>query len=302
MNGPSQKFVPRAGVAAAVWLILNSVSVFAATNRVSITPPAPTLRSPVDSFRVLLALPTGERKQYLTNRTVEVQKRLVEKIREYKALTPEERELRLTVTELRWYLLPLMSAPATNRAAQLVLIPAGPRELVATRLQQWDQLPQPVQQQLLTNQQTANYFFDVEPGTNSPGSPADEIRRKIQDRFNQLLELTAGEKEKVLRSLSDAERRQMEKTLAAYGKLSTGQRQQCLRAFTKFATMSLAERQEFLKNAERWSQMSPAERQAWRELVSTAPTKPALPIIKPPTPPLPRSPNRSVPSVVTNGG
>ena len=85
-----------------------------------------------------------------------------------------------------------------------------------------------------------------------PVPPSEQIRRKLQGRFNRLLELTAGEKDKVLRSLSEAERRQMEKTLAAYEKLSPGQRQQCLRSFTQFATMSPAERQEFLKNAERW--------------------------------------------------
>jgi Protein of unknown function (DUF3106) len=302
MKGASQNIVGRVVVGAAVWLMLNSVSVFADTNRVGLTPPLPTLRSPVDSFRVLLALPTTERKQYLTNRTVDVQKRLAEKIREYQVLTPEERELRLTATELRWYLLPLISAPATNRPAQLALIPPGPRELVATRLEQWDQLAPSVQQQLLTNQQAASYITGVEAEANSPVARADQTRRKLQGRFNRLLELTAGEKDKVLRSLSDAERRQMEKTLAAYDKLSPGQRQQCLRSFSKFATLSPSERQEFLKNAERWSQMSPAERQAWRELVSTAPAKPLRPIIKVPKPPLPRSPNRSVPSVVTNGG
>ncbi len=302
MKGPSQNIVRKVRAGAVVWLALNLSSALADTNGASLTPPLPMLRSPVDSFRVLLALPTTERKQYLTNRTVDVQKRLVEKIREYQALTPEERELRLTATELRWYLLPLMSAPATNRPAQLALIPPGPRELVATRLEQWDQLTPPVQRQLLTNQQSAGFFVGGESGSPLPVPPSEQIRRKLQGRFNRLLELTAGEKEKVLRSLSEAERRQMEKTLAAYDKLSPGQRQQCLRSFTQFATMSPTERQEFLKNAERWSQMSPAERQAWRELVSTAPIKPPLPIIKPRTPPLPRLPNRPAPSVVTNGG
>ena len=302
MNGSSQNTVRNVLTWTVVWLALNLSPAFAATNHVSLTPPLPTLKSPVDSFRVLLALPTTERRQYLTNRTVDVQKRLVEKVREYQALTPEERELRLTATELRWYLLPLMSVPATNRPAQLALIPAGPRELVATRLEQWDQFAPPVQQRLLTNQQTASYFAGGESGTYLPVSPADQIRRKLQGRLNQLLELTAGEKEKVLRSLSDAERRQMEKTLVAYGKLSPGQRQQCLRSFTRLATMRPAERQEFLKNVERWSQMSPTERQAWRELVSTAPIKPPLPIIKSPTPPLPRATNRPASSVVTNGG
>lgn len=302
MKGSSQDIVRNIRTGAVLWLALNLSPAFADTNGVSLTPPLPMLRSPVESFRVLLALPTTERKQYLTNRTVDVQKRLVEKVREYQALTPEERELRLTATELRWYLVPLMSAPATNRPAQLALIPAGPRELVATRLEQWDQLTPPVQQQLLTNQQTAGYFVSGESGSPLPVPPSEQIRRKLQGRFNRLLELTAGEKDKVLRSLSEAERQQMEKTLAAYDKLSPGQRQQCLRSFTQFATMSPAERQEFLKNAERWSQMSPAERQAWRELVSTAPIKPSLPISKPRTPPLPRLPNRPAPSVVTNGG
>jgi len=302
MNGASRNTIRHAIGGAAVWLMLNSVSACADTNRVSLTPPLPPLSSPVDSFRVLLALPTLERKQYLTNRTADVQIRLGEKIREYQALTPAERELRLTITELSWYLLPLMSAPATNRAAQLARIPPGPRELVATRLQQWDQLAPPVQQQLLTNQQAASYFASGEAGTISPASRADEMRRELQGRFAQLLELTAGEKEKVLRTLSEAERRQMEKTLNAYGKLSPGQRQQCLTSFSKFAAMSLAERQEFLKNAARWSQMSPAERQTWREVVSTAPTKPPLPMRRVPTPPLPQSPNRSAPPVATNGG
>jgi len=300
MNRSSQNWVGRAVGRATVWLLLNTVAVFAETNRVPL-PPLPTLRSPVESFRVLLALPTTERKQYLTNRNVDVQKRLGEKIREYQALTPAERELRLTATELRWYLLPLMSQPATNRPAQLARIPPGPRELVAARLLQWDQLTPPVQQRLLTNQQTASFFASGAAGTNFPASPADQIRRRLQGRFNQSLELTASEKEKVLRSLSAAERRQMERMLADYEKLSPGQRQQCLRSFTQFATMSPVERQEFLKSAERWSQMSPAERQAWRELVSAAPNKPPLPIVKLPWPPLPRTPNRSGPSGAKNG-
>jgi len=302
MKGSLQEFVRRAVVWWAAWLMVNSVCAFADTNRPSLTPPAPVLRSPVDSFRLLLALPTAEREHYLTNRSVEVQKRLMEKIREYQALTLEEREQRLTATELRWYLLPLMRGSATNRAAQLALIPAGPRELVAARLQQWDQFAPSVQQQLLTDQQATRYFAGVETAMNSPVLPADQIRRKLQSRLDQMLELTAGEKEKVFRSLSEDERQQMEKTLAAYERLSPGQRQQCLLSFSKFATMSPAERQEFLRNAERWSQMSPAERQAWRALVSTAPIKPSWPILKLPKPPVSRPPNHAAPSEATNGG
>ena len=65
----------------------------------------------------------AERKQALTNRSPEGQKLILAKVREYESLPPDERELRLRVTELRWYLLPLMTAPATNRPAQLAMIP-----------------------------------------------------------------------------------------------------------------------------------------------------------------------------------
>ena len=118
--------------------------------------------------------------------------------------------------------------------------------------------------------------------------------------FGRIAAQTA--KQVILQRIRDAEREQMERTLAAYGRLSPGQRQQCLVSFTRFATMSPAERQEFLKNAERWSQMSPAERQAWRELVSTAPIKPPRPVIRLPRPASPRPPDSSTPAVVTNGG
>src|ERR1019366_7847670 len=79
-------------------------------------PPLPPAQSPISFFRDLLAMNGAERKQALTNRSPEGQKLILDKVREYESLPPDERELRLRVTELRWYLVPLMTAPATNRA------------------------------------------------------------------------------------------------------------------------------------------------------------------------------------------
>jgi hypothetical protein len=87
-------------VVVAVMLVARPVA--AQTNHVVITPPVPKLRSPVDSFRALLVMPTAERRQFLASRNTNVQERLAQKIREYQALTPEQRELRLKATELRW--------------------------------------------------------------------------------------------------------------------------------------------------------------------------------------------------------
>lgn len=292
---------------AALYFLLNSLAAVASTNAQFTPPPippVPTMKSPVDSFRTLLVMPAADRKEHLATRSAEVQKKLVDKIREYKALTPDERELRLKATELRWYLKPLMSAPATNRDTQVKLIPDNIREMVAVRIEQWDKLPAAIQQLILTNQHGASYITLGPPTPPGIPSPADKIRVSLQQRFNQLFELTPTEKEKVLATLSDAERQQMEKTLESFGKLNPLQRRQCVMSFTKIAGMSPAERQEFLKNAQRWSEMSPTERQSWRELVSIAPKMPAFPqiTIKRPPLPLPASPHKSPAQAATNGG
>jgi hypothetical protein len=285
--------------------MLNSLPVVASTNGQFTpppVPPVPTMKSPVDSFRTLLVMPAADRKAHLATRTAEVQQKLVDKIREYQALTPEERELRLKATELRWYLKPLMSAAATNRADQVKLIPENLREMVAARIEYWDKLPAVLQQRILTNQNGAGYITLGPPMPPGIPSPAEKIRTSLQQRFNQLFELTPSEKEKVLATLSDAERRQMEKTLESFGKLSPMQRKQCVTSFTKFAGMSPEERQEFLKSAQRWSEMSPAERQSWRDLVSAAPKMPPLPQITIKRPPLPANPHKQPAAVTTNGG
>src|SRR5437660_3567894 len=85
-------------------------------------------KSPVAIFRELLNMDPAERTKALANRPEETRKQILAKIREYQSLRPDERELRLKVTELGYYLRPLMRTPATNRAVQLALIPAGYRD------------------------------------------------------------------------------------------------------------------------------------------------------------------------------
>jgi hypothetical protein len=279
----------------------------------SIMPPLP--QSPVKFFRQLLAMKPQERRDYLTNRPPEIRERIFAKVSEYLALKPEERELRLNATELRWYLLPLLRESQTNRDARLAQVPDDFRDLVRSRLEQWDALPPQSRQEFLDNEQILHYFSHVDP-TNVPPEPgaqrgpsdaeqarwqalSGDERQKITAQFNQFFELTPEEKQKTLNTLSDAERAQMEGTLQSFDKLPPAQRAQCIRAFTKFAGMSPVERAEFLKNAERWAQLPPKERQAWRDLVAQVPLWPSLPnaLIMPPKPPVPRPPAQSPPPV-----
>ncbi len=280
-------------------------------------PPLPQSRSPVDIFRELLGMNAVERNSFLSNRPPEVRQSITAKLREYQALPANERELRLQATELKYYLMPLLNPSATNRAARLAVIPEPTRKLVAARLEQWDMVPPAVQRDLLENEATIRYFLDLQagsPGAQSsnadPGASLDpreqglqrwqampeSQRQELVRRFNQFFDLTPAEKQKALNTLSEVERRQIDKALSTYGKLPPSQRAQCLRSFEKFASLSPEDRKQFLKNAERWQAMPPAERQRWRDLVGTLsmlpPLPPGLNLRMPPLPgpPLPPRP------------
>ena len=271
-------------------------------------PMPPQVQPPVAFFRKLLAMTPAEQENYLTNRSPEIRGRILAKIREYQALDPAEREMRLRATELRWYLLPLLRTPPADRAARLAAVPDDLRDLVKARLAQWDILLPALQQEFLENERALRYFSHVD-ATNNPPLPgggggrtppdsdlarwnalSEEQRQRITVQFNQFFELKPLEKQKTLGTLPPLERRQMEKTLQTFDQLPPLQRRECVHAFTKFAGMSPPDRAEFLKNAERWSQMSPQERRTWRDLVANVPKWPSLPPRPaPPMPPLPQA-------------
>jgi predicted Fe-S protein YdhL (DUF1289 family) len=249
----------------------------------------------------------------LTNRPPEVRERLLKKVEEYAALSPEARELRLRATELRWYLVAQMKLPLAQRPPLETSVPADLRKLVADRLQQWDLLPPDAQRELLDNELALDYFSQVQSADATPPqqllenlSPAQQQRveadiarwqsmpaaerERLFERVRHFFELTPKEQQKALASVSAAERAQIDETLRAFRDLPREQRGQCIRSFAKFAGMGAAERQQFLQNAERWGEMSPTERQAWRDLVRKLPLTPPLPpglttSLLPPLPP-----------------
>jgi flagellar motor switch protein FliG len=196
--------------------------------------------------------------------------------------------------------MPLLTGSVTNRAARLVGIPDILRPLVEDRLREWDKLPPQVQRDLLDNESTVRFYFDL--ATRTPDQQAQSVtnmspamRQQIEDgiqrwqrlsdqqhseivqHFSQYFDLTPPEQARTLSTLSEPERAEIDKTLQSFRKLSPAQRGQCLRSFQKLVSFSPADRQEFLKNAERWEQMTPTERESWRNLVSTLSHEPPLP-------------------------
>jgi hypothetical protein len=271
-------------------------------------------KSPVAVFRELLNMEPTERAKALADRREETRKRILAKIREYQSLKPDERELRLKVTELGYYLRPLMQTPATNRAVQLAAIPEGYRDLVQVRLEKWDSLSPAAQKKLLLNDAAIRAITEF---TNGVPTNATRIRRvmlqhtinnwnrlpakereELTNNFDDFFQLKLTEIQKAVRILSPEERAQIAATLQKFGNLTANQRAQCIRSFEKLAAMSPNERQQFFKNAERWEMMTPKERDEWRKLVETAPYLPPASGY----PPLPhvRQVSREVPAV-TNG-
>lgn len=250
------------------------------TNIVIPLPPVP--QSPVDFFRKLLMMSPGERIQSLAGRTPESQTKILKKVHEYLNLDPDERELRLRATELRWYLVPMMQTAPADRAGQLARVPPELLPIVQTRLAQWDLTPPELQREFLTNDAALHYFAQPVAVSAVTNAQPDTIARQ----FNQFFDFQPTEQQQLLRTLSGAEREQMETTLKEFAQLPPQKRLQCIRNYGRFVGMSGAERAEFLKNAESWSKLSPQERQGWRDLVAQVPVWPPVS-----TPPLPRPPH-----------
>jgi hypothetical protein len=268
-------------------------------------PPMPPVTSPVDFFRELLGMPPGDREVALSNRPPEVRSRLLAKVREYEALSPEERELRLRATELRWYLVPLMRQGPGQRPPLETSVPAHLRQAISDRLALWDRLPAPVREQFLQSDQALDYFSRVTPasratsgagarwvaaGSTSAPVQAEERagesglpRRAAADwepamrQLARFFEWTPEERERALSTLTDTERRQIEESLRQFERLPREQRRAVIASFGKLAAMSPEERRAFLRSAERWSAMTPSERETWRRLVRQVPELPPLP-------------------------
>jgi hypothetical protein len=264
--------------------------------------PAAAPESPVETFRKLLAMSPAERDQFLNHYPAASRERILEKLQEYQILPVELRELRLQVTELRWYLLPLMRMSPARRAEQLNMVPESCRELVAARLEQWEVLPPSLKDEVLEYETTMQYFVGRNAGGHAviqrqvvvedvPEKERPALERKLARwqalppiqrqqmyaSFEQYFQLSEDEKQRTLDALSESQRQEAEKVLEPIEKWPRAQQARYVAAFRKFADMSPAERDWFMKNAGRWQRMSAAERQAWRDLVQQLSDLPILP-------------------------
>lgn len=252
-----------------------------------------------------------ERVQILSRKSEAQRQYILAKVREYEALRSDERELRLRLVQLHWWLVPLLRTAPTNRVERMNSIPEPDRSIILERLAQWDRLPAETQKEILEHEATLQHLIQFRAGGPSDRKASYEMlppeqRRQLEEKllswqalsperrqkmlgyFEEFFDLQEEEKARTLNALSASERSQMDETLRAFRKLPAAQRRVCLDSFHKFANMSVQERAEFLRNAERWQTMTPAERQSWRSLVAQLPPLPPG-LGEPPALPMPRA-------------
>jgi hypothetical protein len=263
--------------------------------------PAVAPRSPVDYFRELLAMNFAERNRALADRPPDARKQILAKVREYEAMKPNARELRLRATELRWYLLRLMRTSPTNRIAQLERVPSDMRPLIDSRLKEWDALTPEVQTDFLKHEAALQAYTCLQATNTNPQANARtnipaELQAVSEPKLNELLArydffmgLSEAEKKKTLETVSDPERAQIEKTLQKFENLTPEQRAACVRSFMQFKRLTPEERRQFLSNAVKWSRMNPDERKQWQDLVDRQQLLPPSIVPTSPLPPPARS-------------
>jgi hypothetical protein len=289
--------------AAKVWLVGQTVLAQIPEEKSGTRPATPSSivisKCPVTVMRQLLTMNPQEQEKFLANKSEADREEILAKVSEYKAMRPDERELKLKATELRWYLRPFLNSPQTNRAALLANVPTKDRKLVEDRLRYWDKLPPEAKKQVQTNEAMVVYFslppverifwfatntVMLEEGIQKLQAMPEEQRQSTLDGFSQVLAFTSTEKNRIIHTLSEPERQQIQKILKQYENMPAPQREACVHSFEKFASMSLEERQQFLQNAERWRMMTPTQRQQWKDLVEALNAMPPSPADLPPIP------------------
>ena len=265
-------------------------------------PPVPKVRTPTDRFRELLAANLEQRETLLSRKTPAARMLIEAKLREFGALRPDEREIRLRLAQFQDSLRTLLPMPPTERGPLMAAVPEEDLPWIEERLAAWDLLPEAERRDVLESERRLSWFVRqaevssdrqrVEAYMATLSPPAQQMAREQMERwlalplaersrkaaaFSRFFDLTADERQAALGTLSQTERNQMERALSDFAALTPDARERCVRGFQKFEALSPAEREQFLRRAERWKAMSPNDRAAWRRLVEKALTSPRKP-------------------------
>jgi hypothetical protein len=257
-------------------------------------PPHP--KSVTDFFRQLLIATPAQQTALLAEKPAAVRSVLEKKLEEYRALPPDECEIRLRALDLRWHLTSLMLLPATNRAPALAAVPEKDRYLVADRLTRWDLLPSDLQKEVLASDTAMALLVGGRlPGSTTPPPIPNNNQHEVAiTRWQQipaarrtaiyghLRNLVHPSPVRPPAPLMSAGDQQINVLLEKIKVLPPEQRVVCLQNFQKFVALSGQERVRFRRTAVRWQQLSEEEKRLAKRL---PPPPPGLDLLgRPPSP------------------
>ena len=277
----------------------------APSERVSpLTPPSFTAL-----FRQLLSAPQEEQQKLLAQKPAAAQQLLLEKLEEYRGLPTAERQRRLHLLDLRWYITQLRYVAPSNRITRLATIPEPDRQLVEDRLAIWDALTPQQKLHLLLYDVTRNYL-DSPPPALPPSPPglvmnpsSNSAQEEALKRWRSLPLAKQSEILQHFKSVFDDEPTpplpeglalKQQHVINTLKQMEPGQREKYVQGFQKFVALSPPERERFMNNFTRWNKMTPAARNAWSTLAEHLPLPPSPPglhvneVGTPPAPPPPR--------------
>src|SRR5207247_8555196 len=119
-------------------------------------------------------------KKSATARTI-----IEERLKEFDALSPDQRKTRLRLMELQSELLPLLQATPSTRGTMMAVVPEQDRSLIQERLRIWDtKLSPDLQKLILENEMVLHYFITGEATTtdnltNSVSKVSPQVRTKL---------------------------------------------------------------------------------------------------------------------------
>ena len=257
---------------------------------VDVLPPMPETRSPIDFFRELLEMGESQRQEALIDRSPRQQQILREKLAEYEAMPVIEREARLELTELHYFLMPLLKEPGGNREIRLNAIPMGEKQQVIRRLNQWDRLTPSAQHQLLANQEVMNWFVrqDMElklppplptsplmlPFTESQRTLSQKQAQRIEVVFRQFVDLPAVEQQRSLEGISGDLKRRILLAASELSRMPPSTRSKCISSFITIMAMSEPEQVAIMRKVAQWQSLSPDQKNALRKFVPQVPPLP----------------------------
>lgn len=269
------------------------------TNQPPPLPPPVLSQPPTKFFRELLAAQPAERERILAGRTLDQRTNLLNKISQYEAMPVEQREQQLRSLELRWHLLGLLRAEATNRPARLDRVAAADRPLVEDRLAYWDRLPSEWQKGILEHEAAIrlaissqdNSPFRSNSFTNLPPEQRKVIENSIArwqalpaltqltlyTNFQRLFDLNPSPPMLNVSATNTAPA-SLTRLMLEFNRLSPAEQQNCLTNFQRFTELPPDQRERFLKFAARWQTMTEAQRETWRRAARSRPPMPPPPL------------------------